>query len=141
MEGNVVSKNKIYEIAVQIMYSFLIMQNLENSQPVNFEEIVSSVCDKPYKDCDLLLKELLIKSLKYENEIIDKIKPYLRDWTFERLNTCVQSILIISLANFYYCENKEKAIVIDVAVRLAKKYGEEKDYKFVNAILDNCLNE
>ena len=30
---------------------------------------------------------------------------------------------------------------VDVAVKLAKKYGDVTDYKFVNGILDNCLND
>ncbi|MGN1278412.1 MAG: transcription antitermination factor NusB, partial [Candidatus Onthovivens sp.] len=65
------------------------------------------------------------------------------NWNFHRLNTTIQAILIISVTEYYYKgEDILKAIVIDNAVTLAKIYGDggEKDYKFVNGILDNCLD-
>ncbi|SRR5574344_259688 len=133
------SRNKIQETAMQIMYGFLIKQQVD--QVINFEETVSEVCDKPYEECDVFLKDLLIQSLKNEKEIIELISKHLNKWTFDRLNTCIQAILICAVANYKYCDNSEKAIVINIAVKLAKKYGEPEDYKFVNAILDNCLNE
>ena len=36
----------------------------------------------------------------------------------------------------------DKAVIINNAVKFAKKFGDggEKDYKFVNAILDKCLD-
>jgi transcription antitermination factor NusB len=133
------SRNKIQETAMQIMYGFLIKQQV--NQVINFEETVSEVCEKPYDQCDIFLKDLLIQSLKNEKEIVELISKYLRNWTFERLNTCVQAILIEAVANYKYCGNNQKAVVIDIAVKLTKKYCEPEDYKFVNAILDNCLNE
>ena len=45
----------------------------------------------------------------------------------------------MSYAHFYYVENIDKSIVINVAVDLAKKYIEEKQAKFINAILDEVL--
>ena len=34
-----------------------------------------------------------------------------------------------------------KAIIINIAIELAKKYAEKDEYKFVNGILENCLKE
>ena len=42
-------------------------------------------------------------------------------------------------AHFYYVEKIDKRIVINTAVELAKKYIEEKQAKFINAILDEVL--
>jgi transcription antitermination factor NusB len=133
------SRNKIQEIAMQIMYGFLIIQ--QTNQPIHFEDTISEVCEKPYEDCDIFLKDLLIKSLKNEQEIINLLSKFLNKWTFDRLNTCVQAILITAVANYKYCCNTDKAIVINVAIKLAKKYCEKDDYKFVNGILDNCLKD
>ena len=38
-------------------------------------------------------------------------------------------------------DHVDKGVVIDIAVKLAKKYLSGKDYRFVNAILDNVLGE
>ena len=46
----------------------------------------------------------------------------------------------MSYAHIHYTDDDvDKSVVIDVAVRLAKKYLDRDDYKFVNAILDNVL--
>lgn len=131
------SRNQIQELAMQIMYDFLIQQEI--NETINVEKTISDLSQLPYEECDLFLKEVLIKALKNENEIIENISLNLKNWKFSRLNTCIQAILILAYSNYYYCNNKEKAIIINVAVKLAKKYGEENDYKFVNGILDKIL--
>ena len=97
----------------------------------------------PYEDCDIYIKEVLIKSLKNQEIITDYISKFLINWNFSRLNTTIQAILITSVAE-YFIEglDTDKAVIINNAVKFAKKFGDggEKDYKFVNAILDKCLN-
>jgi transcription antitermination protein NusB len=131
------SRNQIQELAMQIMYDFLIQQTI--NETIDVEKTISDLSKMPYEDCDLFLKEVLIKSLKHENEIIENLSSNLVNWKFSRLNTCVQAILIIAYCNYFYCDNKEKAIIINVAVKLAKKYADKDEYKFVNAILDKTL--
>ncbi|MFA6755159.1 MAG: transcription antitermination factor NusB [Bacilli bacterium] len=139
MENISNSRNRQQEVAMEIMYSFLMKEDAGTT--IDVENSISDICEKPYSECDLFLKEVLIKSLKNEKEIIDYISLYLKKWKFERLNACVQSILIISVCNYKYVKETDKAVIIDVAVKLAKKYGSKDDYKFVNAVLDNCLND
>jgi transcription termination factor NusB len=50
-----------------------------------------------------------------------------------------QSIFLLSVSHFLYVKEVDKKIVIDNAVKLAKKYVDVKDYAFVNAILDKVL--
>ena len=60
------------------------------------------------------------------------------------MNLVIQAIFIVSIAEFYFVEEKvDKAIIINNAVKFAKKFGDggEKDYKYVNAILQNCLKD
>ena len=46
---------------------------------------------------------------------------------------------MMAYSHFYYVEKVDKRIVINVSVDLAKKYVDEKQAKFVNAILDKVL--
>ena len=138
---NEITRNKAQELIVQLMYSFLILE--ETKVPINFEESIEEACDMPYADCDLYLKEVLIKSLKNQEKIIDYISKYLINWNFSRLNTTIRAILITSVTEFFIDDlDTEKAVIINNAVKFSKKFGDggEKDYKFVNAILDKCLN-
>lgn len=137
-----ISRNKLQELAVQAMYSFLLLQ--ESNVTINFEETLSSVCNLPYEECDVYLKEVLLKALKNESNIIAYVQKFLRNWEFHRLNSTIQSILILAVCEYYLIDEKiDRAIIINNAVKLAKRYGDggEKDYKFVNAVLENCLNE
>lgn len=131
------TRNREQELALQIMYGFLISQ--DQGLVIDFENSISEVFGKPYKDVNLFVKQLLLQSLKNEENIIDYCQGYLKNWKFNRLNTCVQAILILSIANHQYVKEANKAVIIDVAVKLSKKYGSDNDYKFVNAVLDNCL--
>lgn len=138
---NEITRNKAQELIVQLMYSFLILE--ETKVPINFEESIEEACNMPYADCDLYLKEVLIKSLKNQEKIIDYISKYLINWNFSRLNTTIRAILIASVTEFFIDDlDTEKAVIINNAVKFSKKFGDggEKDYKFVNAILDKCLN-
>lgn len=138
---NEITRNKAQELIVQLMYSFLILE--ETKVPINFEEAIEEACNMPYADCDLYLKEVLIKSLKNQEKIIDYISKYLINWNFSRLNTTIRAILITSVTEFFIDDlDTEKAVIINNAVKFSKKFGDggEKDYKFVNAILDKCLN-
>lgn len=137
-----ISRNKLQELAVQAMYSFLLLQ--ESNVAINFEETLSSICNLPYEECDVYLKEVLLKALKNESKIIAYVQKFLRNWEFRRLNSTIQSILTLAVCEYYLIDEKiDKAVIINNAVKLAKRYGDggEKDYKFVNAVLENCLNE
>ena len=138
---NEVSRSKVQELIVQLMYSFLILE--QTNIPINFEESVEDACKLPYADCDLYLKEVLIKSLKNKQKVVDYVSQFLKNWTFNRLNTTIQAILITSVVEYFLDDlDTDKAVIINNAVKFAKKFGDggEKDYKFVNAILDKCLN-
>ena len=131
------SRNKTQEIAMQILSSFIICQ--EQDIVINIEETFEEVLGCSYDDAPLFLKEIIIKALKNEKEIIELISKYLKNWKFSRLNTCIKAILILAVTNFKFIEGMNKNIAINIAVELSKKYGEKDDYKFVNGVLDNCL--
>ena len=42
----------------------------------------------------------------------------------------------MSYTNFYFIEKTDKAVIINIAVELAKKYIDDKQAKFINGILD-----
>lgn len=142
MENVEITRNKIHDYCVQLMYSFLILQKSES--PIYFQDAVSNVVGLPYEECDVYLKEVLIKCLKNEDKIIDYISKFLNNWTFDRLNETIQAILIVAVCEYYLqSEPIDKAIIINTSVKLSKRYGDggQKDYKFVNAVLQNCLDD
>ncbi|HBS10339.1 MAG TPA: hypothetical protein DEA28_01200 [Firmicutes bacterium] len=140
MSDSVISRNKSREIIFECMYSFLILEACNVS--IDFKGIIEIVTDKNYEDVDYFIKKNLLDCLKHQNELITYIEPYLNKWTFKRLNCVIQAILIVTLSDYFYDKETNKSILINSAVKLAKKYADDtKDYKYVNAILDNALKE
>ena len=135
------TRNQAQEKIVQIMYSFLILENTQAE--IDFIPEIENICECSYDEIDVFVKEVLLKSLKNQTKVINYISKYLINWQFSRLNTTIQAILITSVVQYALKEYEiDKAVIINNAVKFAKKFGDggEKDYKFVNAILDKCLD-
>ncbi len=102
-------------------------------------DLISEMAETPYEEVSDYVKSMISQSLNNYGAIVTAFQPHLKNWKWERLPLLTQSILIMSYAHFYYVEKVEKRIVIDIAVNLAKKYIDDKQGKFINAILDGVL--
>lgn len=131
------SRNANQEKAMIIIYDALTYDDMKLEYDV--KELIGDILGESYAESDLYVKEVVIKALLHKDEIIAAIEPHLNKWKFNRLTRLAQSILLLSYAHYYYVKDVDKAIVIDVAIHLAKKYLDDGDYKFINAVLDNIL--
>ena len=102
-------------------------------------ELISELCEQPYDEVDDFIKASVSATLQNYGAIKAAFEPFLRNWKWDRLPLLTQAILLMSYAHFYYVEKVDKKVVINTAVSLAKKYIEEKQAKFINAILDGVL--
>jgi len=136
MESLFLSRNQEHELIMTCIYDALIYAHMDSEFSV--EEIMESVFEVDYEDISFFVKEIVIKSLAHINEIKAIFQDKMPKWNFDRLNLVEQAILIMSYTH-KQTQNAEKSIVINIAVKLAKKYLEEEDYKFVNGILDKVL--
>ena len=76
-----------------------------------------------------------------EEEIIKKIGKNLKeDWKIERISKIDLVILKLAIYEIKYKELPYK-VVINEAVELAKKYGEDNSKNFVNGILASIVKE
>lgn len=76
------------------------------------------------------------------SEIDEIIKSHLSaNWSFDRLNKVTLAILRMSIYCIKYQKDVDSAIVIDEAIAIAKSFGEDESYKFINAILDKISRE
>lgn len=131
------SRNANQEKAMIIIYDALTYEDMNIDY--DLKEIIGDVLGDSYENSDFYVREVVVKALLHEKEIISEIEPKLNKWKFNRLNRLAQAILLLSYAHYKYVEGVDKAIVIDIAVHLAKKYLDDGDYKFINAVLDNVL--
>ena len=101
--------------------------------------LISELCEAPYEECDDYIKNVVAYSLNKYGEIKEAYSKHLKDWKWERLPLLTQAILLMSYVHFYFVEKADKRVIINIAVDLAKKYVDEKQPKFINAILDKVL--
>ena len=102
-------------------------------------DLTSELCECEYEEVDNYIKVSIAAVLNNYGAIKNAFEPYLVNWKWERLPLLTQAILLMSYAHFFFVEKVDKKIVINVAVNLAKKYIDEKQAKFINAILDGIL--
>lgn len=131
------SRNMSQEKAMTILYDALTYEAME--QEFDPKELIADILDTPYEEADLYVKELVIKALLHQDNYIQKLEEKMEKWKFSRLNRVTQAILLMSCAHYFEIQETDRAVIIDVAVRLAKKFLDDNDYKFVNAILENVL--
>jgi len=136
MESLFLSRNEEHELIMTCIYDALLYSNMDKE--FSIEEIMCSVFDVEYDEISFFVKEMVIRSLSHINEIKAIYQARMPKWSFDRLNLVEQSILLMSYTH-RQIENSDKSIVINIAVKLSKKFLDKDDYKFVNAILDKVL--
>ena len=81
-------------------------------------------------------------TVEHVAEIDELIKKHLSDnWTLERINKVSLAILRTSIFEMKFQKGSQPKIVIDEAVNIAREYGLEDSYKFINAVLDKIGKE
>ena len=131
------SRNQEQEKIMFIIYQILFLNRMKND--FDLIEVIEDTMEENYSDVSVFVKEVVVKCVKNYNEIYNLILPNCTTWKMERINLVVISILMLGITEYKYIGNVDKSVIIDVCVKLAKKYADEKDYRFVNALLDKIL--
>lgn len=131
------SRNKQNELSFSIIYSFIVLQ--EMNEKIDIQSLISNACEMEYDEVDIYIKEVVLKCIKQYEELKKIIETNLIKWRYERVSTINKAILMYGLTNGLYMNSIEKKVIIDVAVTLSKKFGEDGDYKFINALLDKTI--
>ena len=80
---------------------------------------------------------IITGTIEHVDEIDKIIESHLADtWSLDRLNKVALAILRISTYEIKYQKNVSPKIIIDEAVNIAKDFGTDDSYKFINAVLD-----
>lgn len=122
------SRHELREMGMRSLYqSFLLNKDIK--------QCVYNNCGT--NEIDSFLYTITIDAMKYKDIYIEKINHSLtQDWEFKRLGYVEQAILILACCELDL-DVSPRAIVIDEAVTLAKKYCDEETYKLINGVLDH----
>ena len=131
------SRTQTREKAMFAVYDTLMYEN--SGMEYEPQDMLEKVFACDYEDIDIMAREIYIKAILNEDEIIALIEPKLKNWEFKRLNLLSQAIMLVAVSEANYAKISDKKIVINAAVKMAKKYLDSSDYKYINAVLDKVI--
>lgn len=103
---------------------------------LTIKEAINFIKDD-YPDLDFDFINWLVTGVKDHEPVLDeKIKPYLIDWSLERLLKTDRIILRMATFEILHSDTPAK-VVINEAVELAKQFSDDDHYKFINGVLSN----
>jgi len=131
------NRSAIRENTFKLLYSYEIQKEMNEEQIDIFlqenninEEENAKYIKKCFDEIEANIeeiKELIVKNLKEK-------------WTIERISKIDRAILKLAIYEMLYA-NVPYKVVINEAVELAKKYGEDSSKAFINGILASIVKE
>ena len=131
------NRSDMRENAFNLIYSLEIQKNVNLEEQIELYLESNNIEDKEAID---YIKDAVFGTQKNEDEIIKDIEKNLKsDWKIERISKIDLVILKLAIYEIKY-KNLPFKVVINEAVELAKKYGEDSSKNFVNGILASIVN-
>jgi len=84
-------------------------------------------------------KRLAEGVLGKKEDLDRKIKEFSKNWEIGRISMINKSILMLALYELIYEKDTPKAVVINEALELAKRYSDPESAKFINGILGSAV--
>lgn len=84
---------------------------------------------------------LIAGTLEKLEEIDGHIRRRLEHWDFSRLNKVDLAILRISVYCLLFQADIPPSVTIDEAIDIAKEYGTDDSYRFINGVLDGIRKQ
>lgn len=86
-------------------------------------------------------EQLLTKSYKNDDTLLEVIKPLLKNWDAERVATIDMILMKMALAELLYFPTIPTKVTINEYVDISKMYSTDKSKEFVNGILDKMMKQ
>ena len=132
------NRSEVRKQAFKLMYSLEIQKNENLEEQVELYLESNEILDQNAIE---YIKDAVFGIEENKEEIIKKIEKNLKeDWKIERISKIDLVILKLAIYEIKYKELPYK-VVINEAVELAKKYGEDNSKNFVNGILASIVKE
>lgn len=117
---------------LQVLYSKELNPDSEPIDSVESEKL--SEDDKKYAS------EILQCLGQNQMKIDQLISSHLKNWSLGQLNVVDKNVLRLAIAESMLDQEKDETkVIINEAIELAKTYGGENSYRFVNGLLDAIL--
>jgi len=124
------------ELALKFLYQFELNGGDLGEQIKLFLERNSS-----QEDVANFMKELVVSLIDKMEEIDEIIQKFSDHWILDRMTVIDRNILRMGACELLFNFSTPPKVVINEAIDIAKKYGNEDSPEFINGILDKVYNE
>lgn len=134
------NRSEIREVVLKFLYS-LELQKMEKDEYEEQIKLFLEANEIEDKKVEKYIKDAVYGIDKNREEIINQIKDELSEkWEISRLSKMSLAILKLAVYEMLYAKVPYK-VVINEAVELAKKYGDDSTPAFVNGILASVVKK
>jgi len=91
---------------------------------------------KPKETARAFASLLVTGTIDNIEKIDGQIREHLKKWSFDRLSKVDLANLRTSVYALLFQQDIPPSVTIDEAVEIAKKFGSDESYRFVNGVLD-----
>ncbi len=132
------NRTAIREQTFKLIYSLEIQKQEDLQEAIELYEESNEITDKKAQE---YMTDVIFGIQENKDEIVGQIETNLKsDWKLERISKIDLAILKLAIYELKYTEIPFK-VVINEAVELAKKYGEDSSKNFVNGVLASVVKE
>jgi N utilization substance protein B len=119
------------EAAVQFLYQ-RDLGGASGSSDLNDFYIFRRLSPAARRFCQQLAEGTLDEVVKID----DLLKRNIHNYELERLSAVDRNVLRLAIYEMIFSQQTPRAVIINEAINIAKKYGTEESGSFVNGILD-----
>ena len=130
------SRQLARETAFKMIFQMDVGKNTIEVAERTMEEALDEGLIKKRENAYIL--ELAAGVADKKDELDAFITEHAKGWTLDRINVIEKNLIRLALYEIRYMENIPYEVSVNEAIELAKRYGEDDAYSFVNGILDKA---
>ena len=124
------------ELALKFLYQFELNEG-DLDEQINLFLVRNSSPE----DVENFMKELVLSLIGKIEEIDEIIQKFSDHWVLDRMTVIDRNILRMGTCELLFSFSTPPKVVINEAIDIAKKYGNEDSPEFINVILDKVYKE
>lgn len=103
------------------------------------DEIIANATESRAVEVDSFAYTLANNAIQNRDKIDELIDSNSKKWRRDRISRVNLALLRLALGEILYYEDTPDRVAINEAVELAKKYGADGDYTFLNGVLGGIM--
>ncbi len=130
------TRRKAREDALKILYSW----------EVGNHSIADCVCDywlsfEPNEEGRTFAESLVHGTIEHIEQIDQSIQSVSIHWRINRMAAVDRNILRMATYELFHVQDVPKRVTLNEAIEIAKRYGTEDSWAFINGILDKLAGD